>query len=655
MTTDKISNHLIALQGNESKLNSISQRINDCQTRLDGQRNRNTRSAVRVKSEAKQTLTEIYSELENIQLDIDGYLVNNDSQDPTCNEIRSKRKYLNEKCEGYFKQITKLNEWCLQRMGDTLSIDSENSESEIKDSKEWTMIPKSPNKSLDVVSDLGGSKASEGSKASDSSHDESPKASDSSHDESPKASDSSHDESPKASDSSHGECSTDSNSSHDESPKASECSHDESPKASECSHDESPKASECSHDESPKAYHPTVNTVIIDEIESVTSSSVPGTPPIENYQKKSLVLPGGSWIQSAQNYRIKYDNNNNCILYAQLQDCYGYWGPEQYVIVERGDEFSNQNGKFVRDRKSCFNIKPPGSHYQKQDKTPSPKQTPECPFGDFKDFPFGGLNTQTTLPFIAAGLLAAGAGAMANSTRNQKTERERQSDGERFQPFSPFPFLAASLAAAGIGAVASAFCEESPLKDLFSEDKPEDELQSRLQDYMLKDLENVMIKWKRDNQEVGSIFEYFLRDVFPEHVDVDGDYVRCNDERVMGKEWKGTFDKVSPNDTLHELGDIPGTTHKTYTKARASHILVSSKTKAEKIKARILEGNDFGNLSRRYSKCHSKHQNGDLGWFKKGIMEYPFDKVCFLENIGEVHGPFKTRHGWHLIKTTDRE
>ena len=54
------------------------------------------------------------------------------------------------------------------------------------------------------------------------------------------------------------------------------------------------------------------------------------------------------------------------------------------------------------------------------------------------------------------------------------------------------------------------------------------------------------------------------------------------------------------------------------------------------------------------SACPSKVKGGDLGEFGPGMMVRDFDKVCFDEEVGVVHGPISTQFGEHLILITER-
>ncbi|MEO9947498.1 MAG: peptidylprolyl isomerase PpiC [Paraglaciecola sp.] len=89
-------------------------------------------------------------------------------------------------------------------------------------------------------------------------------------------------------------------------------------------------------------------------------------------------------------------------------------------------------------------------------------------------------------------------------------------------------------------------------------------------------------------------------------------------------------------------------------KACACHILVKNQALAEKLKLQLKKGGDFHKLAKKHSICPSGKQGGDLGEFSPGSMVKAFDNVVFKKEILTVHGPVKTKFGYHLIKTLYR-
>lgn len=91
-----------------------------------------------------------------------------------------------------------------------------------------------------------------------------------------------------------------------------------------------------------------------------------------------------------------------------------------------------------------------------------------------------------------------------------------------------------------------------------------------------------------------------------------------------------------------------------YSTVRASHILVDTKEEADDLKSRINKGEAFETLAKKYSKCPSGQQGGDLGYFEKGQMVKEFEDSAFSLPVGQVSNPVKTTFGWHLIKVFDK-
>jgi peptidyl-prolyl cis-trans isomerase C len=100
---------------------------------------------------------------------------------------------------------------------------------------------------------------------------------------------------------------------------------------------------------------------------------------------------------------------------------------------------------------------------------------------------------------------------------------------------------------------------------------------------------------------------------------------------------------------------------------RASHILIKLDSKADEktklaarqklegIQKELLGGADFGELAKKYSEGPSAAKGGDLGFFRRGQMVPPFEKVAFALKPGEVSDIVVTRFGYHLVKVTDKK
>jgi len=100
---------------------------------------------------------------------------------------------------------------------------------------------------------------------------------------------------------------------------------------------------------------------------------------------------------------------------------------------------------------------------------------------------------------------------------------------------------------------------------------------------------------------------------------------------------------------------------------RASHILIKvepganekdkakAREKIEKIRQRLVKGEDFGALAREFSQCPSSAKGGDLNYFGRRQMAKPFEDAAFALKVGELSDVVETRFGYHLIKVTDKK
>jgi len=82
----------------------------------------------------------------------------------------------------------------------------------------------------------------------------------------------------------------------------------------------------------------------------------------------------------------------------------------------------------------------------------------------------------------------------------------------------------------------------------------------------------------------------------------------------------------------------------------ALHILVEHKHEAEDLMKKLSEGESFGDLAQKFSKCPSGRSGGDLGEFGRGQMVKPFEEAAYALGVDEVSQPVQTQFGYHLIK-----
>ena len=90
------------------------------------------------------------------------------------------------------------------------------------------------------------------------------------------------------------------------------------------------------------------------------------------------------------------------------------------------------------------------------------------------------------------------------------------------------------------------------------------------------------------------------------------------------------------------------------TAVRASHILVKTESDAKLMRSYVEKGLPFEDVAAGFSQCPSKHNGGDLGYFRRGKMVKEFENAAFSMEKGEISEPVKTQFGWHIIKVTDK-
>jgi peptidyl-prolyl cis-trans isomerase C len=86
---------------------------------------------------------------------------------------------------------------------------------------------------------------------------------------------------------------------------------------------------------------------------------------------------------------------------------------------------------------------------------------------------------------------------------------------------------------------------------------------------------------------------------------------------------------------------------------RASHILVDTLELAQELRSQVnANSNNFEEIAKKFSKCPSGRNGGDLGEFGPGQMVKPFEDAVNSISIGSYTGPVQTQFGFHIVKRT---
>ncbi len=74
------------------------------------------------------------------------------------------------------------------------------------------------------------------------------------------------------------------------------------------------------------------------------------------------------------------------------------------------------------------------------------------------------------------------------------------------------------------------------------------------------------------------------------------------------------------------------------------------KEKAQAIRERLLQGEDFAAVAAELSDCPSAMRGGDLGVFPRGKMEGVFEAAAFTQKESEIGEIVETPFGFHIIR-----
>lgn len=76
--------------------------------------------------------------------------------------------------------------------------------------------------------------------------------------------------------------------------------------------------------------------------------------------------------------------------------------------------------------------------------------------------------------------------------------------------------------------------------------------------------------------------------------------------------------------------------------------------KIEDYRNRILKGEDFGEIAKRYSEGTTAKQGGDLGVFERGQLSKQLEDAVFSLNKGGITDVIQTKTGFELLKVVER-
>ena len=180
--------------------------------------------------------------------------------------------------------------------------------------------------------------------------------------------------------------------------------------------------------------------------------------------------------------------------------------------------------------------------------------------------------------------------------------------------------------------------------------------QAKVENITIKnsDVENIMTKIKANFKS----YEHFI-DVIKKEGDTEETlHEKIVDDLLLKSYIDTHFGKVTEEDEaqIKKYYEENKNMFKIDVQVEASHILFDTKDvkKANEIREEILNGLDFAEAAKKYSKCPSGENGGNLGYFGKGQMVPEFEKAAFSAPLGVITEPVKTQFGYHLILVTDK-
>ena len=180
--------------------------------------------------------------------------------------------------------------------------------------------------------------------------------------------------------------------------------------------------------------------------------------------------------------------------------------------------------------------------------------------------------------------------------------------------------------------------------------------QAKVENITVKDsdVENIMTKIKANFKS----HEHFI-DVIKKEGDTEETlHEKIVDDLLLKSYIDTHFGKVTEEDEaqIKKYYEENKNMFKKDVQVEAAHILFDTKDvkKANEIREEILNGLDFAEAAKKYSKCPSGENGGNLGYFGKGQMVPEFEKAAFSAPLGVITEPVKTQFGYHLILVTDK-
>ena len=124
--------------------------------------------------------------------------------------------------------------------------------------------------------------------------------------------------------------------------------------------------------------------------------------------------------------------------------------------------------------------------------------------------------------------------------------------------------------------------------------------------------------------------------------------------KITPKEVKQYFDNI-PKDSIPYFQDEVEVGHIVKIPEPTKEQKAKIRQKLEKVRERLMKGEDFGQLAQEFSEDYgSAKQGGNLSWQTRGVFVPKFEAAVFRLKKNEISKVIETQLGFHIIQLLDR-
>jgi peptidyl-prolyl cis-trans isomerase SurA len=89
------------------------------------------------------------------------------------------------------------------------------------------------------------------------------------------------------------------------------------------------------------------------------------------------------------------------------------------------------------------------------------------------------------------------------------------------------------------------------------------------------------------------------------------------------------------------------------TEGKSPEEIAAVRTKAEDLRNRLVKGDDFAELAKRYSQGSTAQDGGDLGTYERGQLAPQLEDAVFKMDKGQLTDVIQTKTGFEILKVLD--